>query len=149
MSETATEDPAAAYKAFTASIVDDFRAHDGSPTEGPLAGRQILLLTTTGARTGKERVSPLVCSRDGDDHVVVASKGGAPAHPSWYLNIRTHPVVTVEVRGETFQAAAVAIDGGPERDRLYAQHAEVEAGFLDYPNKTDRVIPVVRLVRSA
>jgi deazaflavin-dependent oxidoreductase (nitroreductase family) len=149
MTETATEDPAAAYKAFTAGLIDDFRAHDGAPTEGPLAGRQILLLTTTGAKTGQARVNPLVFSRDGDDHVVAATKGGAPAHPSWYLNILAEPVVTVEVGGEAFQARAVAIDGGPERDRLYAQHAKVEAGFLDYPKKTDRVIPVVRLVRIA
>jgi deazaflavin-dependent oxidoreductase (nitroreductase family) len=142
-------DPRAAYAAFTASLIDDFRANNGNVSEGPLAGRQIVLLTTTGARTGQPRTSPLVYSRDDADYVVVASKGGAPTHPAWYANLLAHPVVTVEVGGERFQARATAIAGGPERDRLYAQHARVEAGFLDYPKKTDRVIPVIRLTRIA
>ncbi len=145
--ETTETDPRAAYAAFTASLIDDFRANSGNVSEGPLAGRQIVLLTTTGAKTGQPRTSPLVYSRDGADYIVVASKGGAPTHPAWYANLRAHPVVTVEVGGERFAARATAITSGPERDRLYAQHARVEAGFLEYPKKTDRVIPVVRLSR--
>lgn len=145
--ETTEAEQRAAYAAFTRALIDDFRAHGGSVAGGPLAGRQIVLLTTTGARTGQPRTCPLVYSMDGGDHIVVASKGGAPAHPAWYLNLLADPVVTVEVAGQVFQARATTIDGGLERDRLYAQHAEVEPGFRDYESRTDRVIPVVRLAR--
>ncbi len=147
--ETTETDPRAAYAAFTASLIEDFRANGGNVSDGPLAGRQIILLTTTGAKTGQPRTSPLVYSRDGADYIVVASKGGAPTHPAWYANLLADPVVTAEVGSEIFRARAIALTGGPERDRLYAQHATVEAGFLEYPKKTDRVIPVIRLVRIA
>ena len=147
MTQIAEEDPRTAYDVFTAGLIADFRAHDGTFTEGPMAGRRILLLTTTGARSGQSRTCPLVYSRDGDDIIIVASKGGAPTHPAWYANLRAHPEVTVEIGAETFQADSIAIAGGPERDRLYAHHAEGEPSFLDYPTRTDRVIPVIRLAR--
>jgi deazaflavin-dependent oxidoreductase (nitroreductase family) len=144
---TTEADQRAAHLAFTQALIDDFRANGGTVAGGPLAGRQIVLLTTTGARTGLPRTCPLVYSMDGADHIVVASKGGAPVPPAWYLNLLADPVVTVEVAGEAFQARATVIGGGPDRDRLYARHAEVEPGFLEYESRTDRVIPVVRLAR--
>lgn len=140
------EDPRAAFAAMSEALVRDFRAHDGEVTSGPFRGRPVLLLTTTGARSGERRLAPLVYTRDGDRYVIVASKGGAPTHPAWYLNLLAHPVVTLEVGGETFQARA-HVASGPERDGLYARHAEVHPGFTDYQQRTSRVIPVVVLER--
>jgi deazaflavin-dependent oxidoreductase (nitroreductase family) len=132
---------------FNNALIDDFRAHGGQASSGPFVGRQLLLLTAAGARTGERRTIPLVYSRDGDRYVVAASKGGAPAHPAWYLNVVANPTVTVEVGGEKFEARATAVTGGPERDRLYAQHALGYPNFLEYQQKTSRVIPVVVLER--
>lgn len=93
---------------YNDSLIDDYRAH-GKVTVGPFVGRDVLLLTTIGKRSGMERTHPLVYSRDGDRLVVIASKGGAPAHPHWFHNLRANPVVTVELGGERFKArAAVA-----------------------------------------
>ncbi len=139
-------DPRAAFAAMTAALIEDFRAHQGTVTAGPFAGRQVLLLTTTGARSGAQRLAPVVYTRDGDRYVIVASKGGAPTHPAWYRNLLAHPVVTVEAGGETFRARAVVIEGA-ERDRLYAQHAAMHPSFTEYQQRTSRVIPVVALER--
>ena len=136
------------YADFTTALVADFRANHGKVTSGPFLGRNLLLLTTTGAQSGEPRLAPLVYSRDGDRIVIVASKGGAPTHPAWYLNLLANPVVTVEVGGETFQARASVVEGG-ERDRLYAAHAAENPSFHDYARRTTRVIPVVRLDRVA
>ena len=141
-----TTDERSAYADFTNALVDDFRAHNGKVTSGPFLGRNLLLLHTTGARSGEDRLAPVVYTRDGDAIVIVASKGGAPTDPAWYRNLLANPVVTVELGGETFQAKATAVEGG-ERDRLYAAHAAEHPSFKDYPTKTTRVIPVVRLVR--
>lgn len=152
MTDTITlieDEQRAAYAAFTRSLIADFRANDGVISDGPMAGRRLILLTTTGARSGEPRTSPLAYTRDGEDYVVVASKSGAPTNPAWYLNLLANPVVTVEVGGETFEARATAIDLGPERDRLYARHAEFLPAFTEYETKTERVIPVVRLARIA
>ena len=128
------------------SIIAQFRANGGQMTSGPFAGRTLLLLTTKGAKTGAERTSPLVYSRDGDRFVVIASKGGAPTHPAWYHNLRAHPEVTLEVGKEKFRArASVATDA--ERRRLYDRHAEPMPAFWDYEKKTTRKIPVVVLER--
>jgi deazaflavin-dependent oxidoreductase (nitroreductase family) len=133
---------------FNSSLVDHLRANGGRVTEGPFAGRQLLILTTTGAKSGERRESPLVYSRDGDDIVVVASKGGAPSHPAWYHNIVANPRVTVEVDGAGFEAMATIADAD-ERRRLYDQHAELHASFAEYESKTSRVIPVIVLRRLA
>ena len=137
----------ASYSPFNDALIEDFRAHGGQPSSGPFVGRPVLLLTTTGARSGQPRTAPLVYSRDGDRYVVVASKGGAPTDPAWYRNLVANPTVTVEVGTETFQARASALAGGAERDRLYAQHAAPMPAFLEYQRKTERVIPVVLLER--
>ena len=128
------------------SIIAQFRANGGQMTSGPFTGRTLLLLTTKGAKTGAERTSPVVYSRDGDRFVIIASKGGAPTHPAWYHNLRAHPEVTLEVGREKFRArASVATDA--ERRRLYDKHAERMPTFWDYEKKTTRKIPVVVLER--
>jgi deazaflavin-dependent oxidoreductase (nitroreductase family) len=136
------------YSAFNDALIEDLRANGGQATSGPFMGRQVLILTTTGARTGEPRTVPLVYSRDGELYVIVASKGGAPTDPIWYRNLVANPIVTIEVGGETFKARATTVAPGPERDRLYAQHALPMPAFLDYQRKTERVIPVVVLERA-
>lgn len=139
-------DPRAAFAAMTAALITDFRANGGQVTSGPFAGRPVLLLTTTGAKSGQPRLAPLVYSRDGDHYVIVASKGGAPTHPAWYQNLLAHPTVTVEVGEGTFQARARVTEGA-ERDRLFAQRAADSPNFAEYQRRTTRVIPVVVLKR--
>ena len=130
---------------FNEALIADFRTN-GRVTAGPFVGRDLLLLTTTGARTGALRTVPLVYTRDGDGYVVVASKGGASTHPAWLLNIRARDEVTVEIPGERFTARARITDE-PERRRLYDRHATANPTFRDYEKKTSRRIPVVVLER--
>lgn len=130
---------------FNHDLIEEFRAHDGK-TSGPFAQAPLLLMTTTGAKSGKERVIPIVYTRDGDRLVIAASKGGAPTNPDWFHNVSVHPEVTVELPGETFAARATVAER-VERDRLYAAHAAAMPGFADYEAKTDRVIPIVLLER--
>jgi deazaflavin-dependent oxidoreductase (nitroreductase family) len=144
----ATTNERPGYADFTDALIADFRAHGGKVSSGPFLGRNLLLLTTRGARSGATRLAPLAYTRDGDRIVVVASKGGSPTNPAWYVNLLANPVATVELGGETFQARASVAEGG-ERDRLYAAHAAEHPSFRDYPNQTMRVIPVVTLERIA
>jgi deazaflavin-dependent oxidoreductase (nitroreductase family) len=132
--------------AYNQSLITDFREHGGKSTIGHFVGRQLMLLTTIGAKTGATRVTPLAYTVDGENVVIVASKGGSDSHPAWFLNIEANPIVTAEVGPERYRARArVAL--GTERDRLYAQHADLHPTFHDYPKKTDRVIPVIVLER--
>jgi deazaflavin-dependent oxidoreductase (nitroreductase family) len=133
--------------AFNDDLIAHFRKNRGVITEGPFTGRDVLLLTTTGNKTGAPHTHPLVYTKDGDRLVVVASMGGAPKHPAWYHNLRAHPEVTVEVGPGTFRAKATPVTGGAERRRLYDQHSAINPGFKDYEKKTDRVIPAVLLER--
>ncbi len=128
---------------FNKTVIDEFRANDGKMSGG-FEGWPLLLLTTTGAKSGLARTSPVVFSTDGDRRVIIASKGGAPHHPHWYLNLVAHPEVTVEVPGETYRARAVVAEGA-ERDRLYRQQADLMPNFTEYAGKTTREIPVVVL----
>lgn len=130
---------------FNRNLIEEFRSNDGKVT-GQFAGTPLLLLETTGAKSGQERINPLVFTRDGDHLVVAASKGGAPTNPDWFRNVVAHPDVTVELPGERFAARATVPDPA-ERDRLYAAHAAAMPGFADYAAKTDRVIPIVVLER--
>ena len=139
-------DPRAAYAARTAALVDDFRANGGKVTSGPFVGRDLLLLTTIGARTGQPRLAPLAYDRDGDRLVIVGSKRGEPTHPAWYLNLLANPIVTVEVGAERFQARAVVTQGA-ERDRLFAARVDRSPVFADYQQQTERILPVVLLER--
>jgi deazaflavin-dependent oxidoreductase (nitroreductase family) len=131
---------------FNRALIDDLRSNGGKPSGGPFMGRDVLILTTKGAKSGASRESPLVYTRDGSRIVIVASKGGAPTNPSWYHNLAAHPEVTVELGGETFQAKAEIADG-PEYERLYKQHADINPTFHDYRARTSRKIPVVLLER--
>jgi deazaflavin-dependent oxidoreductase (nitroreductase family) len=142
---TTEADPRAAYHAMTQTLISDIREH-GEARSGPFVGRPVLLLTTTGAKTGEPRIAPLVFSRDGDNLVIMASKGGAPAHPAWFLNIQANPMVTVETGGEKYEARAVITEGA-ERDRLWDAHVALNPSFADYEQKTTRLIPAIRLER--
>lgn len=132
---------------FNRRIIEEFRANGGE-TFGPFKGRNLLLLTTTGAKSGEQRTTPLVYSRDGDRLVIIASMGGAPKHPAWFHNITANPEVTLEVGTEKFSARASVAEGA-ERDRLYAQQAAEMPAFNEYQEKTTRRIPVVVLQRQA
>jgi deazaflavin-dependent oxidoreductase (nitroreductase family) len=133
---------------WNTNLINDMRAHDGHATSGPFVGRQVLILTTTGAKTGERRESPLAYTLDGDRIVVVASKGGSDTNPAWYHNVVAHPNVTVELDGTRFEAIA-SVATGTERRRLYDGHVAVHPGFADYEKKTERVIPVIVLQRRA
>ena len=113
-------------------------------------GDQLILLTTVGARSGKERTSPVVYHRDGERYMVVASNGGAPDHPSWYSNLKANPVAKVEVGTangtEKFEVRAREAEG-EERERMYADHVAIAPGFAQYPRMTSRQIPVMILER--
>jgi deazaflavin-dependent oxidoreductase (nitroreductase family) len=132
---------------WNAAIIDEFRANGGK-VGGQFEGAAMLLLHTTGARTGKERVNPLVYTTDGDDLVVVASKGGAPTNPDWYHNLLANPDVTVEVGTDTMPVRARVAEGA-ERERLWSHQVEVMPGFAEYQAKTCRTIPVVVLERTS
>ncbi len=130
---------------FNLKLIDEFRANKGK-VGGMFAGRPVLLLTTTGAKSGQTRTTPLVYTHDGDQLVVIASMGGAPTSPNWYHNLKAKPQVTVELGEEKFTANAT-IPQGAERDRLFAQHASGKPMFNEYQQKTTRRIPAVVLKR--
>ena len=126
-------------------IIAEFRSNAGK-VGGPFEGRTLLLLHTSGAKSGQERVNPVAYCRDGDKLVIIASKGGAPSNPDWYYNLLAHPQVMVEVGTETFEVRAEQT-AEPERTRLYQEMVKVMPGFADYERKTERVIPVITLTR--
>ena len=145
MSQT---DPNAPRNAINIDVIQQFRQNDGKIESGMFKGARLLLLTTTGAKSGQTRVNPLAFTRDGHNYVVIASKGGAPSHPDWYRNLVAHPDVTVEVStsdGSRRFAARARVARGAERDRLFAAQAAVMPGFAEYQRKTSRQIPVVVL----
>jgi deazaflavin-dependent oxidoreductase (nitroreductase family) len=129
--------------------IAEFHAQQGKGI-GPW-GDHLALITARGAKSGKQITTPLVCGRDGDNYVVVASKGGYPENPQWLGNLRKNPEVEVEVADdggtERFKARANILDQGPERDRLYAEMTKIWPAFADYQKRTERVIPVVVLER--
>ena len=131
---------------WNAQIIAEFRA-SGGKVGGQFDGAPLLLLTTTGAKSGLARTSPVVHTNDGDDVIIIASKAGAPSHPDWYRNLTANPTVTVELPGDTYQAEAIEATG-EERDRLYAAQAEQMPNFAEYETLTDRKIPVIRLKRK-
>jgi deazaflavin-dependent oxidoreductase (nitroreductase family) len=137
------------FSDFNAALIRDLRANGGRASGGPFLGSDVLILTTTGARSGRPRENPLAFSRTGDDIVIVASKGGAPTNPAWYHNLVANPTVTVEVLGEKFEATASVVEGDDEYERLYAEHARKMPGFNDYRRRTSRRIPVIVLERIA
>jgi len=132
-------------KSFNAALIEEFRANGGKVT-GRFEGRPVLLLTTTGAKSGRRITLPLVYLQDGERILIFASKAGSPRNPDWYHNLVANPTVTVEIGNETYDARAVILTG-EERDRLYANQVEAMPTFGDYQAKTDRVIPVISLER--
>jgi deazaflavin-dependent oxidoreductase (nitroreductase family) len=131
---------------FNATVIDEFRA-SGGKVGGQFEGAPMLLLHTTGARSGAERVNPLVYQAVDHDLVVFASKGGAPTHPDWYHNLLADPEATVEVGTDTV-AVRARVAEGDERERIWAHQKEIMPGFADYEAGTDRQIPVVVLERT-
>jgi deazaflavin-dependent oxidoreductase (nitroreductase family) len=131
-------------KAFEDVIIEDMRAHDGAVTTGPLAGDPLLVMTSTGARTGEPRRAILTFTRDGDAYVVAGTASGSPTEPAWLHNIRANPDVTVEAENRVFRARASRADGA-DRDRLWERHVDALPKFAAYPEQSGRVIPMVRL----
>lgn len=131
------------FSNFNQHVIDEFRANDGVVSG---RGSSLLLLTATGAKSGRQHTTPLAYTRDGDRYIILASKGGAPTNPAWYHNLVAHPEVTVEVGGETFQSRASVAEGA-ERERLFNQMAAKMPGFADYQRNTTRQIPVILLTR--
>ncbi len=129
---------------WNAGIIEEFRANAGK-VGGPFEGGDLLLLHTTGARSGRPRVNPLAYARDGEDLVVTASKAGAPENPDWFHNVLAQPDVEIEVGDQRHTAHATVHRGGTERDRLYALMVARMPGFADYERRTTRTIPVVTL----
>lgn len=128
---------------LNATVIDEFRANEGR-VGGMLEGTPLLLLHHTGAKSGKDRVSPLAYLRDDGGYVVIASNGGSATDPDWYRNLKAHPNVTIEVGIETM--AVVAREAtGEERERLFRTQAERFPQLAEYERRTDRVIPVIIL----
>lgn|SRR5436190_12503375 len=127
-------------------VVDEFRANAGKVAE--FEGRPLLLLHSTGAKSGVQYVNPLVYQPVGDDFAVFGSKAGAPVNPGWYHNLRANPETVVEVGTETIPVRARIAEGG-ERDGIWAEQKRVNPSFAEYEEKTTRPIPVVILERVA
>lgn len=131
---------------FKQRIIEEFRANGGN-VGGMFPNSPMLLLTTTGAKSGEARTMPLVYTTDEQQIIVIASNGGSDRHPAWYHNIRANPLVTIEVGTERFQARA-EVATGDERTRLIAQQAALIPGFAEYQRNTTREIPAVVLERT-
>src|SRR5215472_9339625 len=130
--------------AWNRQIMEEFHANAGK-VGGPFEGVPLLLLTTTGARSGQRRTTPVGYLPDGDRLIIFATRGGSPSNPDWYYNLLAHPEATVEVGTETFDVAVVI--AGEERDRLYARQVEQAPVFAEYQTRTTRIIPVIALYR--
>jgi len=119
----------------------------GGRRASTMGGRKILLLTTVGKKTGKARTVPVVPFFDGGETYVIASMGGAPQHPAWYLNLKANPDVGVQIGADKWRAKAVPVEG-ETRDRLWKGIVEQMPNFGKYQEKTSRVIPVVRIEKA-
>jgi deazaflavin-dependent oxidoreductase (nitroreductase family) len=128
---------------YNRAIIEEFRANEGR-VGGPFEGAPVLLLTTTGARSGQQRTTPVMYLPDGERMVIFASKGGAPSNPAWYHNLLANPAAKVEVGSDAVDVNAV-VTSGEERERLFRHQAERYPQFADYAQKTTREIPVVAL----
>jgi deazaflavin-dependent oxidoreductase (nitroreductase family) len=131
---------------FNQRIIDEFRANGGK-VGPPFEGAPMVVLHTTGAKSGAEREHPLVSFERDGRLFIIASKAGADSHPAWFHNLRANPEVTIEQGTETFSARATPVPE-PERAELYAAFAAERPNFAEYQEKTSRVIPVVELART-
>ncbi len=127
-------------------VIAEFRANGGK-VGGQFAGASMILVHHFGAKSGVERVSPMVYFPDGDRMLIVASAAGSPKNPDWYHNLRAHPEVSVEVGTETFPVVVEELPPA-ERDRKWAEITAAAPGFAEYQKKTSRVIPVLALTRA-
>ncbi|HEU5198151.1 MAG TPA: nitroreductase family deazaflavin-dependent oxidoreductase [Ktedonobacterales bacterium] len=132
---------------YNRQLIEDFRANRGKP-DNPFANRPLLLLTTTGAKSGQPRTTPMMYIPDGNRLLVIASNAGAARHPDWYHNLVAHPEVTVEVKTETYKATATVAEG-EARQRLWKKIVEAAPFFTDHQAKITRQIPVIILERQA
>ena len=141
--------PETAANPWEEQLIADLRANGGRPSQGPLAGHPLLLMWSTGAKSGEQRRSILTYSRDGEDYIVAGTKSGAPDDPFWVANVEKNPHVTVEAANDTFDAEAAVYRDGAERDRLWAQHVAELPHFGKYEEQVagHRTIPVIRLRR--
>ena len=128
---------------WNVSIIEEFRANGGN-VGGPFAGATLLLLHTTGAKTGQKRISPLMYQQLDKGYAVFASKAGAPANPDWYHNILANPNVTIEI-GDGSLACHASVASPEVREPIWERQKAAHAGFADYEARTDREIPVVLL----
>lgn len=133
--------------AWNAKVIEEFRANEGR-VGGPFEGAPMILVHHRGAKSGTERVTPLVYFPDGDRILIVASKAGAPTNPDWYHNLKANPAVDVEVGTERFPVRVTEADG-PEREEIWARAVATNPGFGEYQEKTRRRIPVLVLTRAA
>lgn len=129
---------------WNANVIEEFRANDGK-VGGWFADKSMLILHTTGARSGLERLTPLVYREEDERVFIFASKGGSPSHPDWYHNLKANPAVRVEIGAGTSSATAVEITGD-ERDSVYSRQAAAIENFATYQAGTDRTIPVIELI---
>jgi len=136
------------YEDWTQNLIADMRAHGGRPSEasGWAAGKPFIILTSKGAKSGKDRIAITTYHKDGNRWVIAASKSGADENPAWYHNLKANPETTIEVDNEQVRVRATEATG-PERDRLWNDHVAQLPEFGEYPKKTSRVIPMVVLER--
>jgi deazaflavin-dependent oxidoreductase (nitroreductase family) len=130
-------------KAFNQAIADEFRANDGK-VGGQFEGANLLLLTSTGAKSGQPRVSPLAYFRIDDKLIIIGSFAGSDINPAWVHNLRAHPSARVEIGNDSSDVIARELPSA-ERDELFAKVAAAAPGFADYQAKTTRVIPLFEL----
>lgn len=127
------------------NIIKEFRANDGK-VSGQFENVPLLLLTTTGAKSGLSRTNPLAYFAEGERYIIIASYAGAPSNPPWFYNLKANSEVTVEVGADNFKAIATEISE-PERTNVYEKIAAAAPVFAEYQNKTTRTIPVIELRR--
>jgi deazaflavin-dependent oxidoreductase (nitroreductase family) len=132
-----------AMQDWTRRMIEEFRANKGQ-VGGMWEGRPLLLLTTTGAKTGQRHTTPVMYLREGERLFIFATKSGAPTHPAWYHNLLAHPEVTVEIGDQTYEATAQPVTGD-ERGEIYARMAALYPQFHGYLEKTTRTIPVIEV----
>jgi deazaflavin-dependent oxidoreductase (nitroreductase family) len=130
--------------AFEEQVINDMREHGGVISSGPMAGTRLLVLTTTGAKTGERRRALLFFSKDGADYVIAGTASGATHDPAWLRNLEANPTPEVEVDGRQFEASSTIADGA-ERDRLWQQHLELQPQLAAHAEQAGRTIPMVRL----
>jgi deazaflavin-dependent oxidoreductase (nitroreductase family) len=135
--------------AWEEALIADLRANGGRPSQGPLKGHPIIVMYSTGAKSGERRRSVLTISRDGDAYVVAGTAGGSRSTPAWVANFEAHPEIEFEFGDQTYAGRAEVFREGAERDRLWDAHVEQLPHFAAYPEQTGRVIPMARIVTTS